>query len=59
MHEMQIYTPQGVSIWYGRVTPHNVDAVVRETILGGKILPPLLRGGLNISRPGHTSLNDW
>ncbi|KIP07026.1 hypothetical protein PHLGIDRAFT_433946 [Phlebiopsis gigantea 11061_1 CR5-6] len=54
-----IYTPQGASVWYGRVTPHDVDVVVRETILGGRILPPLLRGGLNISRPGRTSLNDW
>ncbi|KAI9066756.1 hypothetical protein FKP32DRAFT_1673600 [Trametes sanguinea] len=54
-----INTPRGVSVWYGRVTPHEVDAIVRETIIGGKILPPLLRGGLNLSYPGHKSLNDW
>jgi len=56
---MIINTPQGASVWYGRVTPHEVDAIVKETIIGGKILPPLLRGGLNLSRPGHKSLHDW
>ncbi|OBZ70092.1 Altered inheritance of mitochondria protein 32 [Grifola frondosa] len=54
-----INTPRGVSVWYGRVTPHEVEAIVKETIVGGKILPPLLRGGLNLSCPGHASLNDW
>ncbi|CCL99435.1 uncharacterized protein FIBRA_01453 [Fibroporia radiculosa] len=54
-----INMPQGASVWYGRVTPHEVDAIVKETVVGGKILPPLLRGGLNLVRPGHTSLHDW
>ncbi|KAH9899982.1 Sucraseferredoxin-like protein [Cubamyces lactineus] len=54
-----INTPRGVSVWYGRVTPHEVDAIVKETIIGGKILPALLRGGLNLYYPGHKSLNDW
>ncbi|OCH92894.1 hypothetical protein OBBRIDRAFT_790751 [Obba rivulosa] len=54
-----INTPQGVSVWYGRVTPHEVPTIVKETILGGKVLPPLLRGGLNLSRPGHVNLHDW
>ncbi|KAL6309611.1 Sucrase/ferredoxin-like-domain-containing protein [Sparassis latifolia] len=54
-----INTPHGVSVWYGRVTAHEINAIVKETIIGGKILPPLLRGGLNLARPGHTSLNDW
>ncbi|KAI1792067.1 Sucraseferredoxin-like protein [Ganoderma leucocontextum] len=54
-----ISMPTGASVWYGRVTPHEVDAIVRETILGGKILPPLLRGGLNLCHPGQMSLNDW
>ncbi|KAI0327791.1 hypothetical protein GY45DRAFT_1091228 [Cubamyces sp. BRFM 1775] len=54
-----INTPRGVSVWYGRVTPHEVDAIVKETIIGGKILPALLRGGLNLCYPGHKSLNDW
>ncbi|KAI0375533.1 hypothetical protein BV20DRAFT_1040173 [Pilatotrama ljubarskyi] len=54
-----INTPRGVSVWYGRVTPHEVDSIVKETIIGGRILPPLLRGGLNLCYPGHKSLNDW
>lgn len=54
-----IYTPQGAGVWYGRVTPHDVESIVENTIIGGLVLPPLLRGGLNISRPGCKSLNDW
>ncbi|KAI9001116.1 Sucrase/ferredoxin-like-domain-containing protein [Trametes punicea] len=56
---MIINTPRGVAVWYGRVSTHEVEAIVKETIIGGKILPPLLRGGLNLSFPGHQSLNDW
>ncbi|RDX55502.1 Sucraseferredoxin-like protein [Lentinus brumalis] len=54
-----INTPRGASIWYGRVTPHEVDAIVKETIIGGRILPALLRGGMNLCHPGRKSLNDW
>ncbi|KAH8118377.1 Sucrase/ferredoxin-like-domain-containing protein [Phellopilus nigrolimitatus] len=54
-----IYFPQGLSVWYGRVTPHEVASIVQHTIIEGKVLAPLLRGGLNISRPGRTSLLDW
>ncbi|KAG6820450.1 hypothetical protein H0H93_000446 [Arthromyces matolae] len=54
-----IYTPQGSSVWYGRVSPHEVESIVVNTIIHGLILAPLLRGGLNISRPGCKSLNDW
>ncbi|KAF7325615.1 hypothetical protein MKEN_00411200 [Mycena kentingensis (nom. inval.)] len=54
-----IYTPGGASVWYGRVTPHNVEAIVEETIVGGRILPALLRGGMGIAKPGCKSLHDW
>ncbi|KAG6911634.1 hypothetical protein DXG01_007884 [Tephrocybe rancida] len=54
-----IYTPQGSSVWYGRVSPHEVEPIVVNTIIHGLVLAPLLRGGLNISRPGCKSLNDW
>ncbi|KAF9449893.1 hypothetical protein P691DRAFT_666473 [Macrolepiota fuliginosa MF-IS2] len=54
-----IYTPQGAGVWYGRVTPHDVESIIVNTIIGGLVLPPLLRGGLNLSRPGCKSLNDW
>ncbi|KII95793.1 hypothetical protein PLICRDRAFT_34741 [Plicaturopsis crispa FD-325 SS-3] len=43
-----IYTPRGAGVWYGRVTPHEVPAIVRETVLGGRVLPALLRGGVNL-----------
>ena len=55
----QIYTPSGSGIWYGRVTPHDVDSIVMNTIINGLVLPPLLRGGLNLSRPNCSTLNDW
>lgn len=58
-HWAQIYKPQGSGVWYGRVTPHEVDAIVKSTVIDGRILPALLRGGLDISRPGCQSLNDW
>ncbi|KAJ7174148.1 Sucrase/ferredoxin-like-domain-containing protein [Mycena crocata] len=54
-----IYTPNGSSVWYGRVTPHEVDSVVEDTIVGGLVLPPLLRGGMNLSKPGCKTLHDW
>ncbi|KAJ7108659.1 Sucrase/ferredoxin-like-domain-containing protein [Mycena epipterygia] len=54
-----IYTPNGSSVWYGRVTPHEVDSIVETTIEGGLVLPPLLRGGLNLSKPGCKTLHDW
>ena len=55
----QIYTPQGSGVWYGRVTTHDVESIVQHTIIGGEILPPLLRGGVTLARPGCKTLNDW
>nr|VWP01663.1 Guanyl nucleotide exchange factor Sql2 [Ganoderma boninense] len=57
--DLQINMPTGAAVWYGRVTPHEVDAIVRETVVGGKVLPALLRGGLNLCHPGRGGLNDW
>ncbi|KAF7351324.1 hypothetical protein MSAN_01563900 [Mycena sanguinolenta] len=54
-----IYTPSGTAVWYGRVSPHEVESVVENTIEGGLILPPLLRGGLGLSKPGCKTLHDW
>ncbi|KAF5333400.1 hypothetical protein D9611_002199 [Ephemerocybe angulata] len=54
-----IYTPSGSGVWYGRVTPHDVDSIVENTIIKGLVLPPLLRGGMNLSKPNCKSLNDW
>lgn len=54
-----IYMPRGAGVWYGRVTTHEVASIVHTTILGGRILPPLLRGGVNLARPDCKRLNDW
>jgi len=35
-----------------------VDAIVKNTIFDGKILPPLLRAAVDIE-PGCKSLHDW
>ncbi|OQN98680.1 hypothetical protein B0A48_15346 [Cryoendolithus antarcticus] len=36
----------GKGIWYGRVGPENVEGIVRETIVGGKVIQNLFRGGI-------------
>ncbi|KAJ7179343.1 Sucrase/ferredoxin-like-domain-containing protein [Mycena filopes] len=54
-----IYTPGGSSVWYGRVTTHEVESIVSNTIEDGLVLPPLLRGGMDLSRPGCSTLHDW
>lgn len=55
----QIYNPQGTSVWYGRVTPHDVESIVKNTIINGQVLPAILRGGMNLARPGCKGLYDW
>ncbi|KAH8712207.1 hypothetical protein GQ44DRAFT_742587 [Phaeosphaeriaceae sp. PMI808] len=55
-----IYTPstlldaeenalRGTGIWYGRVGPENVQGVVEETIVKGRVILDLLRGGITSS----------
>lgn len=36
----------GSGIWYGRVGPEEVEGVVSETVLGGRVVGALLRGGV-------------
>jgi len=55
----QIYTPRGAGVWYGRVTPHEVESIVKYTIIGGKVLPTILRGGVDLTSHGKMSLYDW
>ena len=55
----QIYTPNGVGLWYGRVSTHEVESIVANTIIGGQVLAPLLRGGMNLQKPGCKSFHDW
>jgi len=46
---MQICFPNGTFISYGRVRPTDVGAIVETTLLGGKVIPELLRGGWNLT----------
>ncbi len=36
----------GKGIWYGRVEPRHVEGIVGETILGGRVIAELFRGGV-------------
>lgn len=36
----------GKGIWYGRVEPKHVEGIVKETILNGRIIEELFRGGV-------------
>ena len=36
----------GYGIWYGRVEPKYVEGIVQETLLGGKVIEDLFRGGI-------------
>lgn len=36
----------GCGVWYGRVEPKHVEGIVRETILGGRIIQDMFRGGI-------------
>lgn len=37
----------GKGVWYGRVAPRHVEGIVSQTILQGKIIKELYRGGIN------------
>lgn len=37
----------GMGVWYGRVEPKHVDGIVSETILRGRIIKELFRGGID------------
>jgi (2Fe-2S) ferredoxin len=36
----------GMGVWYGRVEPRHVEGIVRETVLGGRVIEELFRGGI-------------
>ncbi|KAK4050373.1 hypothetical protein OIV83_003442 [Microbotryomycetes sp. JL201] len=55
-----IYLPNGASVWYGRVTPKDVGPIVEATILKGKIIPELLRGGMGLAgKQGPGGVLSW
>lgn len=37
----------GKGIWYGRVEPKHVDGILRETVLNGRVIQELFRGGVD------------
>lgn len=39
----------GSAIWYGRVEPKHVEGIVQETVLEGRIIKDLWRGGMKLS----------
>lgn len=40
----------GKGIWYGRVRPEHVEGIVGKTILDGKVIKELFRGGIDQNR---------
>ncbi|KAG2151990.1 Sucrase/ferredoxin-like-domain-containing protein [Suillus cothurnatus] len=54
-----IYTPRGAGVWYGRVTPHEVESIVKHTIIDGQVLPTIFRGGVDLPCRGKKTLYDW
>jgi hypothetical protein len=40
---------KGTGIWYGRVGPENVQGLVEETIVQGRVIVDLLRGGITMN----------
>ncbi|KAF4556658.1 Sucrase/ferredoxin-like protein 2 [Elsinoe fawcettii] len=39
----------GKGIWYGRVEPRHVEGIVEKTVMGGKVIRELFRGGIGQS----------
>ena len=39
----------GAGVWYGRVGPEHIDGIVRETMVNGRIVGDLFRGGVTAS----------
>ncbi|TNY23737.1 cytochrome P450 oxidoreductase [Rhodotorula diobovata] len=55
-----IYFPNGTSVWYGRATPSDVGLIVDRTIMQGKVVPELLRGGMGLEgKDGERGVLDW
>ncbi|KAM0256364.1 hypothetical protein ACHAQJ_005015 [Trichoderma viride] len=40
----------GYGIWYGRVEPKHVEGIVRETVMGGRVVEDMFRGGIDAQR---------
>lgn len=40
----------GKGIWYGRVEPGSVEGIVEKTVVEGKVVADLFRGGIDGER---------
>lgn len=40
----------GCGIWYGRVEPKHVEGIVGETVMGGRVVEDMFRGGIDAQR---------
>ncbi|KIW79380.1 hypothetical protein Z517_05992 [Fonsecaea pedrosoi CBS 271.37] len=40
---------RGMGIWYGRVEPRHVEGIIEQTIVRGKVIEELFRGGITAS----------
>ncbi|EXJ69765.1 uncharacterized protein A1O5_06836 [Cladophialophora psammophila CBS 110553] len=38
---------RGMGIWYGRVEPRHIEGIVEQTVVRGKVIGDLFRGGIN------------
>lgn len=45
----------GMALWYGRVEPKHVEGIVRGTIIDGRVIRELWRGGMRLSDPVNGS----
>ena len=54
--QVMLWFPNGVNVWYGRVRDGDCKAIVHETLLGGRIIPELLRGGTGLGGRGDSVL---
>lgn len=54
-----IWLPNGVNVWYARVREVDAKTIVEETLVKGRIVTDLLRGGLGIAGRDGGSVLHW
>ena len=55
--QVLIWLPNGVCVWYARVRPRDASAIVKSTLVDGKIIGDILRGGIGLA--GRSSILQW
>lgn len=55
--QMLLWLPNGVCVWYARVRPRDAPVIVQTTIVQGKVISDLLRGGTSLA--GRSGGNIW